>query len=61
VRFLSPGAYVDLPLAVRLSIEAALFLGTAVGLASVSFTWAGILLGVIWALDKTVLVILGST
>jgi hypothetical protein len=58
--FLSPGAYIPLPLIPRLLIEAALFLGAAVGLASVALIPAGILLGVAWALDKTVLVILGN-
>lgn len=57
--FLSPGAAISLPLLARLVIEAALFIGIAAALAPVALLPA-IILGTIWALDKTVLLILGS-
>ncbi len=57
--FLSPSPAISVPAIVRLVMEGALFLGIAVGLAPVALLPA-ILLATIWALDKTVLLVLGS-
>lgn len=57
--FLSPKAAIALPTVAQFAIEAALFLGTAMGLLLIGFPVVALIGAVVWLVDRIGLAILG--